>query len=30
MKEEGLISKQEAVLRVAPQQLDQLLPPDFR
>jgi len=29
MKEEGLISKQEAVLRVAPQQLDQLLHPVF-
>ena len=29
MKEEGLISKEEAVLRVAPQQLDQLLHPVF-
>jgi pyruvate,orthophosphate dikinase len=29
MKEEGLISKEEAVLRVAPQQLDQLLHPIF-
>jgi pyruvate, orthophosphate dikinase len=29
MQEEGLISKQEAVLRVAPQQLDQLLHPVF-
>ncbi|HYV62593.1 MAG TPA: pyruvate, phosphate dikinase [Bryobacteraceae bacterium] len=29
MREEGLISKEEAVLRVAPQQLDQLLHPIF-
>jgi pyruvate,orthophosphate dikinase len=29
MEQEGLISKQEAVLRVAPQQLDQLLHPIF-
>ena len=29
MQEEGLISKEEAVLRVAPQQLDQLLHPIF-
>ncbi len=29
MQEEGLITKQEAVLRVAPQQLDQLLHPIF-
>ena len=29
MQEEGLISKEEAVLRVAPQQLDQLLHPVF-
>src|SRR4029077_15281230 len=29
MVDEGLINRQEAVLRVAPQQLDQLLPPIF-